>query len=157
MHNKKTEIHRYTAFQLKTTRRKISLGDPGVNHEGNIKIHLSLSSANNSVSCCDITCPRPESVPLADGIRQVQMTALCQGSADNSPVGNVFLVARCHTVQPLGTYFKRCHSVTRQVITRDPGSQRILKRKWCVNFPHPTSKLYYLVVKIKLEKMPEAT
>jgi len=48
---------------VENTRRKISLGDPAVNHEGNIKINLSLSSVNNAVSCCDITRLRPESVP----------------------------------------------------------------------------------------------
>ena len=42
--------------------------------------------------------------------------------------------------------------MTRQVITRDPGSQRILKRKSCVNIPHLTSKLYYLLVKIKTRR-----
>jgi hypothetical protein len=50
---------------VENTRRKISLGDPDVNHEGNIKIHLSLSSAHNAVSCCDIICPRSENVPLS--------------------------------------------------------------------------------------------
>jgi hypothetical protein len=49
---------------VENTRRKISFGDLGVNYEVNIKLRLSLSSANNAVSCCDIIFTRPESVPL---------------------------------------------------------------------------------------------
>jgi hypothetical protein len=47
---------------IANTRRKISLGDLSVNEEVNIKIYLNFSSANNAVSCCDNTFPRPESV-----------------------------------------------------------------------------------------------
>jgi len=50
---------------VENTRRKITLGDPGINHEGSIKIPVSMSRANNAVSCCDVTCPKSESVPLS--------------------------------------------------------------------------------------------
>jgi hypothetical protein len=60
---------------------KISFGDLGVNHEGNIKIHLSMSSANNAVSCCNVTCTRAESVPLSRwhkaGVNDANMLGKC--------------------------------------------------------------------------------